>query len=65
VALEYVRDHVKEGIKWCKANPYGAYAGAASALLLFPGPRSFVFRNIFGIFQSQVCRTGAVVYLLS
>jgi hypothetical protein len=53
MVLENVRDKVKEGIRWCKANPYGAYAGAGAALLLFPGPRSFVFRNIFGAFQSQ------------
>lgn len=51
--LKHVRDYVKDSIRWCKANPHGAYAGAGAALLLFPGPRNLVFRSLFGAFQSQ------------
>lgn len=55
--LDAVRTNVKQGITWAQEYPYAAYSMAAVAFLLFPGPRSFVAKHIFGVFQSQVCST--------
>lgn len=52
--LAAVRTNVKKGIHWCHEYPYFAYGGAVAALFLFPAPRSFVFKNVFGALQSQV-----------
>jgi hypothetical protein len=52
--LAVVRNNVKRGIQWCYDYPLFAYAGAAGVFLLFPAPRVFIARNVFGIFQSQV-----------
>ena len=53
--LSFVRKYVKQGINYAEEYPYAAYGAAGSALLLFPQPRAFLFRNVFGILQSQVC----------
>lgn len=52
--LRNVRDNVKQGIALIEQYPYAAWGAAATALLLFPGPRGFVSRNVFGMLQSQV-----------
>ena len=57
-ALQVVRVNVKAGIAWAKEYPYAAYGVAGAGLLLFPGPRGFLFRNVFGAMQSQVRSSG-------
>ena len=52
--LAAVRTGVKKSIHWCNEYPLFAYGGAVAALFVFPAPRSFVFKNIFGALQSQV-----------
>lgn len=51
--LAAVRTGVKKSIHWCNEYPLFAYGGAVAALFVFPAPRSFVFKNIFGALQSQ------------
>jgi hypothetical protein len=52
--LAAVRNNVKKGIQWCNDYPLFAYGGAVAALFLFPAPRAFLFKSVFGAFQSQV-----------
>ena len=52
--LHHVRGSVKQGIAMAEDYPYAAYALAGAGLLAFPAPRAFVFRNVFGVLQSQV-----------
>jgi hypothetical protein len=61
--LEVVRTNVKQGMSLAQEYPYAAYSVGAVALLLFPGPRSFVSKHIFGVFQSQVCPHSAPTWL--
>lgn len=55
--LSVVRHNVKTGVLYAHEYPYAAYAVAGCTLMLFPQPRSFIFRNVFGALQSQVCNT--------
>lgn len=52
--LSALRQQVKVGLGYCAAYPYAGYGAAAVGLMLFPGPRRFLFRNVFGFLQSPV-----------